>query len=179
MGVSNRRLTRFGADPLAAAGRRRRSRGQGGARRRRDRPAVFLSRSPGREGRQTIAAAGRVRTAAATRQPRLSRRRPAAAESPRLPGFCRATAEGKVGAGFGLTRAPDAAQRVALAKRCAAEPGPYQPPALGTVPVLRSSASQELRAASRPGHETSLLPLLLALAVLLFLLVLVLFLVLV
>src|ERR1700754_2601827 len=73
-------------------------------------------------------------------------------------------------------RAPDAAQRGALAERCAAEPGPYRAPVFGTVPVLRSSAKS---AASRPGHEASLLALLLALAVLLFLVVLVLLLVLV
>src|SRR4051794_14022127 len=36
---------------------------------------------------------------------------------------------------------PDAAQRVALAERCAAEPGPSRTPAFGTIPVLRSSTS--------------------------------------
>src|SRR4051812_41404739 len=50
------------------------------------------------------------------------------------------------------SRAPDAAQRAALAERCAPEPGPRsQEESWG--PVLRSSASRELRAASRPGHE--------------------------
>src|SRR3954463_2180841 len=44
---------------------------------------------------------------------------------------------------------PDAAQRVALAKRCAAEPGPYQAPVFGAVPALRSSVKN---AAARPGH---------------------------
>src|SRR4051794_26789333 len=44
-------------------------------------------------------------------------------------------------------RAPDAAQRVALAKRCAAEPGPYQAPAFGTIPVLRSSTEEVLHRA--------------------------------
>src|ERR1700709_601523 len=47
-------------------------------------------------------------------------------------------------------RAPDAAQRVALAKRCAAEPGPYQAPVFGAVPALRSGMKN---AAPRPGHE--------------------------
>jgi hypothetical protein len=47
-------------------------------------------------------------------------------------------------------RAPDAAQRVALAKRCAAEPGPHKAPAFGTVPALRSGMKN---AASRPGHN--------------------------
>jgi hypothetical protein len=42
-------------------------------------------------------------------------------------------------------RSPDAAQR----ERCAAEPGPYQTPALGTVPALPSSVKN---AAPRPGH---------------------------
>jgi hypothetical protein len=56
----------------------------------------------------------------------------------------------------GGRRAPDAAQRAALAERCAAEPGPSRAPAFGTVPVLRSSASQELRAASRPGHALAM-----------------------
>jgi hypothetical protein len=48
------------------------------------------------------------------------------------------------------TRAPDAAQRVALAERCAAEPGPYRTPVFGTVPALRSGMKN---AAPRPGHE--------------------------
>src|SRR5215218_2657341 len=39
-------------------------------------------------------------------------------------------------------RSPDAAQRVALAKRCAAEPGSLRTPAFGTIPVLRSSATR-------------------------------------
>src|SRR3954465_8016867 len=51
------------------------------------------------------------------------------------------------------SRVPGAMQRVALAKRCFAEPGPYKPPASGTVPALQRTASQELRAALRPGHE--------------------------
>src|SRR3954468_17265832 len=62
--------------------------------------------------------------------------------------------------------APDAAQRhkrvyarlrraMALAKRCAAEPGPLRTPAFGTVPALRSGMK---KAAPRPGHG-SLLPL--------------------
>jgi hypothetical protein len=48
---------------------------------------------------------------------------------------------------FGI-RAPDAAQRVALAERCAAEPGPSLF-ALTGVPALRSSVKN---AAPRPGH---------------------------
>jgi hypothetical protein len=48
-------------------------------------------------------------------------------------------------------RAPDAAQRVALAERCAAEPGPRLLATRETeVPVLRSGMKN---AASRPGHE--------------------------
>src|SRR4051794_12687772 len=47
-------------------------------------------------------------------------------------------------------RASDAAQRVALAERCAAEPGPPRTPASGTVPALRSGMKN---AAPRPGHE--------------------------
>src|SRR4051794_6883718 len=50
------------------------------------------------------------------------------------------------------SRAPDAAQRVALAKWCAAEPGPYQAPVFGTVPALRSGMKN---AAPRPGHGVS------------------------
>src|SRR3954469_15011289 len=50
-------------------------------------------------------------------------------------------------------RAPDAAQRVALAKRCAAEPGPSRTLALGTVPALRSGMKN---AAPRPGHDYNL-----------------------
>src|SRR3954451_511248 len=34
-----------------------------------------------------------------------------------------------------------------------AEPGPYQTPAPRTAPALQRTASQELRAALRPGHE--------------------------
>jgi hypothetical protein len=37
---------------------------------------------------------------------------------------------------------------------CAAEPGPYQAPVFGTVPVLRSSVKN---AASRPGHRGTVL----------------------
>src|SRR3954452_2904971 len=49
-------------------------------------------------------------------------------------------------------RAPDAVQRVALAKRCAAEPGP-----LRALPLVRSRFCEAaLRAASRPGHEGTL-----------------------
>src|SRR5882724_11151848 len=58
--------------------------------------------------------------------------------------------------------APDAAQRhkrvyarlrraMALAERCAAEPGPLRTPVLGTVPALRSGMKD---AAPRPGHES-------------------------
>src|SRR3979409_1681635 len=36
-----------------------------------------------------------------------------------------------------------------------AEPGPYQTPVSVTAPALQRTASQELRAALRPGHETS------------------------
>jgi putative endonuclease len=50
-----------------------------------------------------------------------------------------------------LCRAPDAAQRVALAKRCAAEPGPYQTPVLGTVPVLRSITPRRAARCIAPG----------------------------
>src|SRR3954451_21701720 len=38
-------------------------------------------------------------------------------------------------------RFPDAVQRVALAKRCAAEPGPLRTQVFGTIPVLRSSTA--------------------------------------
>ncbi len=55
---------------------------------------------------------------------------------------------------YGEVRAPDAAQRVALAQRCAAEPGPYRAPVFGTVPVLRSGMKN---AASRPGHVIAFL----------------------
>src|SRR3954470_10234836 len=41
------------------------------------------------------------------------------------------------------------ASRVALAKRCAAEPGPYRAPKCVRVPALRSSVKN---AAARPGH---------------------------
>src|SRR5258707_2065172 len=60
------------------------------------------------------------------------------------------------------SRAPDAAQRAALAISaftrvfdalwCAAEPGPYQAPVFGTVPALRSGMKN---AAPRPGHGVS------------------------
>jgi hypothetical protein len=51
-------------------------------------------------------------------------------------------------------RVPGAMQRVALAKRCFAEPGPrfLYPTATGT-PALQRTASQELRAALRPGTQ--------------------------
>src|ERR1700709_419272 len=39
-----------------------------------------------------------------------------------------------------------------LARRAAAEPGPYQAPAFGTVPALRSGMKN---AAPRPGHESA------------------------
>jgi hypothetical protein len=45
-------------------------------------------------------------------------------------------------------------QRVALAKRCFAEPGPYQAPVFATAPALQRTAPQVLRAAPRPGHKT-------------------------
>src|SRR3954466_7523128 len=40
----------------------------------------------------------------------------------------------------------------------AAEPGPYRTPACVTAPALQRTATQELRAALRPGHGTDLLP---------------------
>ena len=46
-------------------------------------------------------------------------------------------------------------QRVALAERCFAEPGPYQTPAFATAPALQRTAPQVLRAVLRPGHERS------------------------
>src|SRR4051812_11998153 len=48
---------------------------------------------------------------------------------------------------------PDAAQRVALAERCAAEPGPYKARCLGRSRFCEAALREELRAASRPGHE--------------------------
>src|SRR5947209_20092783 len=48
-------------------------------------------------------------------------------------------------------RVPDALQR---SSRCCAEPGPYQAPAFVTAPALQRTASQGLRAALRPGHES-------------------------
>src|SRR4051812_16067852 len=54
-----------------------------------------------------------------------------------------------------FARVPGAMQRVALAKRCFAEPGPYRTPA----PRLCSAPGREERpAALRPGHETALEP---------------------
>jgi hypothetical protein len=53
---------------------------------------------------------------------------------------------------FGLHRVPGAMQRVALAKRCFAEPGPYRTPASVTAPAQQRTATQVLRAALRPGH---------------------------
>src|SRR5882672_10147400 len=50
-------------------------------------------------------------------------------------------------------RSPDAVQRVALAKRCAAEPGPLRGSVFVTVPALRSGMKN---AAPRPGHDTRL-----------------------
>src|SRR5947209_682303 len=47
------------------------------------------------------------------------------------------------------SRVPDAVRHSSCRS---AEPGPYQAPAFVTIPVLRSSASQGLRAASRPGN---------------------------
>src|SRR3978361_1498719 len=41
----------------------------------------------------------------------------------------------------------------ALLQRCTAEPGPYQTPAFVAAPALQRTASQELRAALRPGHD--------------------------
>jgi hypothetical protein len=51
----------------------------------------------------------------------------------------------------GKVRVPDAVRHSSCRS---AEPGPSRTPALGSVPVLRSSASQELRAASRPGKAS-------------------------
>src|SRR5258708_7345033 len=51
-----------------------------------------------------------------------------------------------------LSRAPDAAQRAALAAWCAADPGPVAPQK-AWVPALRSSAKS---AAPRPGHDAEL-----------------------
>ena len=51
------------------------------------------------------------------------------------------------------SRVPGAMQRVALAKRCFAEPGPHKTPVLVTAPALQRTAPQGLRAALRPGHE--------------------------
>ena len=39
--------------------------------------------------------------------------------------------------------------------RCFAEPGPYQATAFVTAPALQRTASQELRAALRPGNESA------------------------
>jgi hypothetical protein len=52
-----------------------------------------------------------------------------------------------------MCRAPDAVQRVALAKRCAAEPGPRLHKEVTGVPALRSGTKN---AAPRPGHERQL-----------------------
>jgi hypothetical protein len=41
-----------------------------------------------------------------------------------------------------------------FAKRCFAEPGPYQTQAFVTAPALQRTAPQLLRAALRPGHES-------------------------
>ena len=49
-------------------------------------------------------------------------------------------------------RVPGAMQRVALAKRCFAEPGPCQAAVFGTAPALQRTVPQVLRAALRPGH---------------------------
>ena len=49
-------------------------------------------------------------------------------------------------------RTPDAAQRGALRGTVRCRAGAPLPKTVTGVPVLRSSASQELRAASRPGH---------------------------
>src|SRR4051812_46024413 len=49
-------------------------------------------------------------------------------------------------------------QRAALAKRCFAEPGPYQVPAFVTAPALQRTAPQVLRAALRPGHGKTRIP---------------------
>ncbi len=51
-------------------------------------------------------------------------------------------------------RAPDAAQRAALAAWCAADPGPILHSASPWVPALRSSVKN---AAPRPGHEVTAL----------------------
>src|SRR4051794_3615251 len=52
----------------------------------------------------------------------------------------------------GLTRlrSPDAAQRVALAKRCAAEPGPYKARCSLRSRFCEAALREGLRAASRP-----------------------------
>src|SRR5947209_4365040 len=60
-----------------------------------------------------------------------------------------------------LCRSPDAAQRVALAERCAAEPGPSRTPACGTVPALRSGirmphrVRETARGCRRPGQMST------------------------
>ena len=54
--------------------------------------------------------------------------------------------------GVVLSRAPDAAQRAALAEQCAAEPGPQRNTVPGTVPALRSGMKN---AAPRPGHKAA------------------------
>ena len=52
-------------------------------------------------------------------------------------------------------RVPGATQRAAVAKRCFAEPEPYQAPAFVTAPALQRTTREERRAALRPGHETA------------------------
>src|SRR3954447_26399296 len=51
-------------------------------------------------------------------------------------------------------RSPDAAQRVALAKRCAAEPGPYKARCSIRSRFSEAALRGELRAASRPGQQS-------------------------
>ena len=46
---------------------------------------------------------------------------------------------------------PDAVQHVALAECCTADPGSFQARVSGTIPGLQRTATQELRAALRPG----------------------------
>jgi hypothetical protein len=67
---------------------------------------------------------------------------------------------------FALARVPGAMQRVAVAKRCFAEPGPYQTPALVTAPAqqrttpraTRCAASGARVCASRPSRTCECMP---------------------
>src|SRR4051794_30597165 len=114
---------------------------------------VSVGRQSARLARGRIAAAETPAAAASTRRRDIGR------VTVFLPVFeivagrvGNARAAGKRTTWRSCSRSPDAAQRVALAKRCAAEPGPLRSRCL----VRSRLCAAALRAAARPGNESRL-----------------------